>query len=337
MSDTIVIRETTADPGTKRSGQLKIADGPMFDINVPIVIVNGSKNGPTLCLTAGTHGCEFPGIAAVLQVCRETDPRQLKGAIIAVPIVNIRSFQNRVPYVNPIDDLNIEAIFPGKLDGSVSEVLARRLLDEVISKTDYGIDCHGGDLDELMIQNTYFPTIGVDAIDRASQALARIYGFEYICMRNMSRIVESAKIGVPHIQTESGCVGVLSKTDTAAHYTGITNVMKYLDMIPGTPEILVQQQITYDQFFMKTRTGGFFVPTVELYDTVTEGQTVGEIWNLQGTIIDEIVSTGTGIIRKIYTRHAVHSGDTLMVGFTSPELAPPFPATDRYVRKPANV
>jgi predicted deacylase len=334
MSDTIVIQEIATDPGTKSSGLLKVADGPMFDISVPIVIINGSDNGPTLCLTSGTHGCEFPGIAAVLQVCRETNPRQLKGALIAVPIVNVRSFQNRVPYVNPIDNLNIEAIFPGKPEGSVSEVLAHRLLDEVVRKADYGIDCHGGDLDELMIQNTYFPKIGVEAIDCASEALARIYGFEYICVRNMTRIVESAKIGVPHIQTESGCVGVLSKTDTVAHYTGITNVMKYLDMIPGTPVIPIQQQLIHDQFFMKTRTGGFFVPTVELYETVSEGQTVGVIWNLQGAIIDEIVSTGNGIIRKIYTRHAVHSGDTLMVGFTSPELAPSFPSTDRFIRKP---
>jgi predicted deacylase len=55
----------------------------------------------------------------------------LKEPVIAVPVVNTRSFEQRTPYVNPIDNLNIEGIYPGDPNGGISHRISNFVLEEV--------------------------------------------------------------------------------------------------------------------------------------------------------------------------------------------------------------
>ena len=321
MSEMIKIGNIEVDRGEKKSGFLDVADGPISKISMPVTIIQGKVEGPTLLVTSGTHPCESAGVAAVLKICQSIQPDNLNGSIIAIPMINMMAFQTRTAYVNPLDKLNIEAIYPGKQDGSISERIAYNVL-EIVKKTDYSIDCHGGDLDEMMYDNTWCPVIENKKIDKISKDMARSFGFEYICLQRsnpdqFNRTIESAKIGVPAIQTECGSAGLLNINDFDRDFKGITNVMKYLNMIEGTPEINVKQKLVESVIRLKVDEGGVFFPKVTIGQKVTKGETIGEIWNLHGELKSGIISPDNGVIRKIFTHQAVYTGRKVLEIFAS--------------------
>ena len=137
-----------AASGTKSFGFLKVGQTSSSNVAIPIMIVNGAKEGAKLALTAGVHGCEYSGIEAVIRIFNLFDPKELRGAIIAVPAVNTLAFQSRTPYVCPVDGVNLNRVFPGDPDGSISYKIAHALFQNVVKKADFLIDLHGPDLPE---------------------------------------------------------------------------------------------------------------------------------------------------------------------------------------------
>lgn len=324
MPKAIKVGDIVANNCEKKFGFFKIGK-EINIVQIPIVIINGFEEGPTLCLTAGTHGCEYAGIAAVIRVCSNINPKQLRGKIIAVPVVNMPSFRQKTPYVNPVDKLNIAETYPGKTGGSMSQVIAHTMLEEVIAKADYYIDCHSGDVDERLIENTYYYRCGNEKVDNASYALCRAFGFKYIVLVNdvpaYSHFKEVCRKGIPMVQSECGGLGILKESDIANYVKGIINVMKFLRMIDGKPSP-VEQKIVKKEFYVKVAHTGIFYPKADLGENVRKGQVVGEVGNLQGETVEKLLATEDGVIRKIYTRHVVNPGEIVMVGYVSPKHAP---------------
>ncbi|MGB6865529.1 MAG: succinylglutamate desuccinylase/aspartoacylase family protein, partial [Candidatus Aminicenantaceae bacterium] len=96
------VGDVLANPGEKKSGFIKVPkgmDGP--EIQLPITIINGVKDGPVLALTAGIHGYEYPPILALQRLLKQVEPSQISGAVIMVHVVNMPSFLKRTTYYNP--------------------------------------------------------------------------------------------------------------------------------------------------------------------------------------------------------------------------------------------
>jgi len=87
-------------------------------VSTPVLVVNGTEPGPTLCLTAAVHGDELNGIEMVRRVLHEIDPENLSGAVIGVPIVNVQGFRRGSRYLPDRRDLN--RYFPGNPSGSAA-------------------------------------------------------------------------------------------------------------------------------------------------------------------------------------------------------------------------
>ena len=120
--------ELTAKPGEKKSGQLVVARRAFSSVSVPITVINGHTPGPRLAVLAGEHGCEYCGIAAAVRLCRELKPEQVTGSLIAVPVVNIISFESRSLFVTPIDMVSLHS---GCLGLAFNLLLGRRRLNYV--------------------------------------------------------------------------------------------------------------------------------------------------------------------------------------------------------------
>jgi uncharacterized protein len=319
-SQTIHLGDIAAEPGKIARGFLAVGETITGAITIPLVIINGNRPGPTLCLTAGVHATEYAPIEAVMRILNQTRPEDLKGAIIAVPIVSMHMFASRCGFVSPIDGLNLNKIAPGG-DGSISELLVRFLLDEVIAKCQYHIDLHAGDLGEMLLAFAGYPLTGNASLDREGETLARLFS---PCLIALSRegasippfpgsIVHSAtRKGVISILAESGGNGTLEEADVQVHVHGVTNVMRYLGMVEGAPVIAGSQIRATGRAITRASRSGLLRLNAAIGDTIADGQQVAEICDVFGRTVEQIRVIRGGIAGLLWAHKAVNTGDPII-------------------------
>ena len=83
---------------------------PGTEIEIPLTIINGAFDGPTLLVTAGIHGGEYPGIAAAMELGRSLDPQEIHGSLIMLHPVNIQGFWARREFIVPEDGKNLNRV-----------------------------------------------------------------------------------------------------------------------------------------------------------------------------------------------------------------------------------
>jgi hypothetical protein len=304
------------------------------------VIVNGRGEGPVLCLTAGVHATEYPSIDALMRLTRELTPEVLRGTLIAVPVVNMHMFASRLGFVSPIDGLNLNKIAPGGKNGSISEIVADVLLNEVIARAEYHVDMHAGDLGEILYAFGGYPLTGEADRDRRGEALARLYTPRLIALyregsklppASGSIVLEATRRGVVSILAESGGNGTLEQADVEVHLAGVRNIMRYLKMIDGDPQIHGKQLIATERYVTRATRAGLLRLKVAIGEAVNEGQEAAEICDIWGETVECVRFARPGITGLIWSHKAVNTGDPIVRCWIA-EPAPRFPETDRFMR-----
>jgi len=338
VEERITIREISAKSNTKAFGFLKIAERPGSIVEMPIGIVNGAKPGPILCLTAGVHAVEYPGINAVIRIFKQTDSKNLQGALLTIPVVNIPGFDTKTDFVCPIDNKNISFVFPGKKDGTISQRIAYTLAEEIIKKADVHIDLHGGGFGSQIVPFVIWKVTGNEQLDKQTELLARLYGTKYVEKTTMAkglRLGYDSGKAISSFTSEFGGLGTYNESDITHHIAGVINVMKYLGMIEGNPTLPGKQllfktgkqdQSTTEQYgyqTVNTNRGGLLYPQIKVGDQVQAGQVLGVVMDLKGDIIEQIDAPFSGLVFQIYPKHVVNAGDIVFF-IVSVEELPPF-------------
>src|SRR6266849_6206145 len=166
----------SAARGEKAYGAIEVPAGSDAALTIPVFVANGAKAGPVLALVSGAHGTEYASIIALERVITRLDPAQLSGTVIVVPLVNINSFEQKVPHVNPTDRKSMNRFYPGKADGSQTERASYMITKEVVDRCDYLIDLHGGDLDESLRPYSYWPLSGNPKQDAITREMVLVFG-----------------------------------------------------------------------------------------------------------------------------------------------------------------
>ena len=141
MSDTLSVCGLTICRGSKLRTMLPV---PGTEIEIPLTIINGAFDGPTLLVTAGIHGGEYPGIAAAMELGRSLDPQEIHGSLIMLHPVNIQGFWARREFIVPEDGKNLNRVFPGNPDGTLSEKTAGLISSSFFPLADFYVDLHSG-------------------------------------------------------------------------------------------------------------------------------------------------------------------------------------------------
>jgi uncharacterized protein len=326
MSDhTIEIRDIVAERGVKRRGFLKVGETGIEPIQIPVVIINGAEPGPILCITGGVHAAEYPALTAVMQTSKQLEPEALAGAVIAVPVVNPPMFQTRAAFLSPIDGLNLNRIFPGRPDGSISEVIAHTILTEVVGRATHHVDCHGGDLTEVLWPYSGYSLTGNSAQDQAGESMVRAYTPRIFALYQEGTSLPptrgsltdaASQSGVVSILAECGSAGGLDPGDVRVHMNGIASVMRYLKMIPGGPPVQGDRVRATGQFIVQARRGGLVRLSVGIGEELKAGQLIGEIHDVFGNVVETLYSPRDGIVRLIWTPKVVNSGDSILKCWT---------------------
>src|ERR1700719_2094940 len=170
----------SAAPGEKATGYLEVPAGVDAGTKIPVVVVNGAKPGPVLALVTGAHGTEYVSVIAIEKLIVDLDPAKISGTVILIPLVNIASFAQKVPHVNPVDNKSMNRFYPGRADGTQMDRASFLITKDVVDRSDYLIDFHGGDLDENLRPYSYWAPMGNAKQDAVSRDMNLAFGLDHI-------------------------------------------------------------------------------------------------------------------------------------------------------------
>lgn len=314
MKKDLVVGALTAHAGEKVMGvnQFAVAGNPY---NLPMYLINGAQEGPTLVLTGGIHAAEYASAAAALELGQTLDPAKIHGQVIVVPVVNQAGFTARSIYVNPMDNINLNRVFPGKADGGPTEQIAAWVFAHVMKQADYFVDLHGGDLVEALVPFTIFPEVGEPVVDKASLELAEVFGIEYLVRKegnSGSTFSAVAGAGIPSILVESGGQGIWPRKDVVLLIDGTYRVMRHYGLLDGGKPEPVHTILLKDFIWLRSYHTGFWYPGVEVGDEVTLGQPLGVIKDVWGAVLQTVEATATGRVLFLVSSLAINEGDPLL-------------------------
>jgi len=88
----VAVGTAVARSGEKATGFIQVPAGVDAALDIPVIVINGAKPGPTLALLAGAHGTEYASVIALMKLAEAADPATLSGTLIVVPLLNVASF-----------------------------------------------------------------------------------------------------------------------------------------------------------------------------------------------------------------------------------------------------
>jgi predicted deacylase len=319
--ETLEVGEVICSPGELKSGFINVpsgSDGP--EIRIPITIVNGRREGPILALTAGIHGYEYPPVLALQRLKQELDPASMSGAVIMVHVVNIPSFLKRTIYYNPFDWKNQNRVFPGIVDGTMTERIAFQVTNQVLKQSDYHLDLHCGDGNEDLMTYLYYTETGNPELDKKTKELAINFGFKTIIhvMANPGQqkasmcANASLFMGKPAITVECGKLGRTDDRDIAAILHGCANILKYLGMIEGKARLLFDPIWVRKTTYIRSNHDGLFYPLSHGGAHVQKGELLGYLTDFFGNILQNAVAPHDGVVMYIIATPPMSKGEPMV-------------------------
>jgi predicted deacylase len=281
---------------------------------LPMWLINGNADGPTLVVTGGVHAAEYASIAAALDLGRSLEPKNLRGRVIVVPVMNMPAFTARSIYVCPLDGRNLNRMFPGNAHGTASEQIADWVFRNVMSQANYYVDLHGGDLIEALVPFTIFFRSGNQQVDEMSLEMAKVFGIHFlVCSETPgSTFCAASRAGIPSILAESGGQGIWTPEDVARHTDGLHRLMRRLNMIPGGAPEAVPFTLLEQFLWLRSEHEGFWYPAVAVAQAVKEGQVLGHVKDGEGHVLQTAVSPAGGHVLFIVTSLAINPSDPLL-------------------------
>jgi len=304
----IKIDNTVIEKGQAVTLNLKIARLPTHtEIDLPVKVIRAEKPGPVILLTGGLHGDEINGIEIIRRLLSNLSELR-KGAIIAIPLVNIYGFIQNVRGVPNGKDINRS--FPGNKTGSLANLVAYILMSEIIPQIDYGIDFHTG------------------GASRANYPQLR-------CTFNIEKNMELANAFKPPVILHSGLIDksfrkaafkkgkhiLVFETGESLRYDefgievaidGTLRMLHYLGMINDAPKADYFTDIYEKSTWIRAKYAGLFRPRIQLGDTIKKRQLIGRITDPFGMEAFKIQSKQDGRVIGINNNPVIHKGDALI-------------------------
>jgi len=317
---TFTVGTAAARRGEKVTGVIAVPAGVDAATNIPVAVVHGSKPGPVLALVSGAHGTEYTSIIALERLIGSLNPADISGTVIIVPLVNIPSFEQKIPHVNPVDGKSMNRMYPGKMDGTQTDRASYLITKQVVEQCDHLIDLHGGDLDESLRPYSYWTKTGKENQDRISREMVLAFGLDHIIISadrpkepNASRYLENTATtrGKPSITVEAGYAGTVEPEDLAVLVDGCLSVMRYLKMLPGSPAPIEHPVWVERIATITSEQTGIFYPLVRRGTYVEQGMKIGYVTDYVGKTVFEARATAAGVVLYICAVPSMTKGATI--------------------------
>ena len=271
----------SAAPGQKAFGTIDVPARADAATSIPVAVFHGAKPGPVLALVSGSHGTEYASIVALERLIETLDPAQISGTVIILPLVNIPSFEQKVPHVNPVDGKSMNRFYPGNPEGTQTERVSWQITKQVVERCDYLIDYHGGDLDENLRPYAYWPKSGNAKQDATTRDMVLAFGLDTIIVWSDRPV------------------------------NGTLNAMRYLKMLPGAARPVENPVWVGKIDTVASEQPGIFYPLVDRGTYVAQGTKIGYVTDYFGRVVYEAKAPAAGVVLYICGVPSMKKGDTI--------------------------
>ena len=276
---------------------------------LPIHVIRGRKNGPTIFVSAAIHGDELNGIEIIRRLRKLAILKKIRGTIILVPIVNIYGIMTLSRYLPDRRDLNRS--FPGSTHGSLASRVAKIFFDEIVRKCDLGIDLH-----TASIHKSNLPQIRTNIENEYIFNLAKAFQAPVILhseVRDGSLRAVAQEEGIPILLYEAGEALRFDEKCIRIGVNGIINVLRESGMLTKVMKKIEKNPpiVTKSSQWIRSIESGMLRTIKALGDTVRQDEIIAFIDEALGDSSFELRAPFDGVIIGKSEIPLVQEGDAV--------------------------
>jgi len=235
----IVVGSVRAESSGRFQGTLKVGSMPDgAPIELPVIIVRGAQDGPVLWIHGCVHGNEYCGAFSIHEFTRSLDPAQVRGAVIALPILNLTGFRAR-QRSSPFEIFNntdMNRCFPGSPNGGMTEQMAHVVYTALKRNATHFVDFHTAYTPDT--RWALYANLGGE-VSRVGRVMAEAFGYENTLPTPEGTLQTSALMaaggeGIPAFLVEAGGVGSAFSRETVLDVAErLRNLARAIGLLPG--------------------------------------------------------------------------------------------------------
>lgn len=276
-------------------------------IKIPVIVERGKLDGPTLLLMGGLHGDETNGVAIVREIIKKKYNKPKRGTIICIPVFNVFGYLGQTRVFPDGRDLN--RVFPGSENGSLASQFAHLFTKEIAPLVDYLVDFHTGGA-----ERSNYPNVRCNFNQQEIFKLASAFGAPFLVHSNyIPKSVRDTvnKMGKTTILYEGGKSKNLDKMVIRIGVEGALNIMKYLGLQNGEPDINKETVIVEKSKWIRAPFSGMYQLDVKNGSMVTKKMVLGKISDPYGEFERKVIAPFDCYIFGVNTAPIVNKGDAL--------------------------
>ncbi len=301
--------------GKRHDLRLPVDVGGPSPVSIPVYVLAGRHHRPCLALVAGVHGDEYDGILALQALVREVSPEGLEGSLLVIPVTNPPAFAAASRQA-PQDDRDLNRVFPGRPEGTLSERLAHALCTDILAEADLVFTLHGARSTGILLPWIEFLDTSGNVGARSFEA-AHASGFrDLMALPPLpGRLITAlAERGIPLIEGEVGGRGEAADANIAFYRARIDAVARHIGVrtTPQTPLPADPAPRVWHLHSISAGAPGIFLSEVELGLPVRTGDVLGRIVTITGDLGAVIQAPCDGVIGGLRTHAGVAPEDDVL-------------------------
>jgi len=301
---------------------------------IPLTVIKNGT-GPTILFNAGLHGGEYEGPVSLMKLGHQLQPEDVQGRVIIIPALNLPAVVAG-QRVSPIDGKDMNRVFPGVWNGTITQVVAHYVHEVLLPLCDAVIDLHAGGVslslipymsmhyleDETQTQQTF-------AAMQAFQAPISLMIEEFSGEGLLDYAVE--RMGKIFLCAELGSAGTLSPQVVKITNVGVRNLLVHFGIIEGEVVIRESQglspsrlmEVPEPENYHMAMANGIYESFYELGDWVEAGNPIGQIHFVENIAWEpqSIIAQRSGMLLCTRGPGFVELGDSVAV--VARDLDPP--------------